>query len=315
MKKFATPDHTYLLLIENPDQPPTIRQALQADSTHYKITTAHSLSEARKHLSKPFPDFVITDLELQDGRGMELLSDADYPISCPLIVVAEETSRQEACQALRLGAHEYILKDVTPSYEIPRVVQRLVKEKNFVIEYKKTLHDLLESEKRTQSSYELIRLILKGTASKRKKDFLKSLVQHMALALKLPFAGIGKLNYPDKKDVTVQTFWNVDNFGEEFTYDLKNTPCDHVFKKEWFVYPDEVSKLFPKDQMLVDMGINSYMGIALFDAFEKPIGIIWVMDTKPFKDIQSMKEIMTIFAVRAETELAFSLIDKEHEKN
>lgn len=315
MDKFTGSDQTSILLIENPDQPATIRPALQAESTHYRLTIVHSLSEARKHLSKPFTDMVITDLELPDGRGIELLSDADYPVSCPLILVTEESSRQEACQALQLGAHEYILKDVTRSYEIPRIIQRLIKERNFVLEYKKTQHDLIESEKRSQSSYELIRLILKGTSSKREKDFLNSLVQHLALALKLPFAGIGKLNYPDKKDVTVQTFWNADKFGDEFTYTLKNTPCDHVFKKEWSVFPEEVCKLFPKDQMLLDMEIESYMGIALFDASDKPIGIIWVMDTKPFKDVQGMKEIMTIFAARAETELAFSIMENGHKKS
>ncbi len=313
MDKTIQSNSINVLLIENPDRGASISHAFNTKTPQYKFTILHTLSESRKYLSETIPDIVIADLKLPDGYGIELLTGTDKPLSCPLILMAEESSRQEAYEGTLNGASDYILKDKALDKEIPRIIQKVLKEAAFALEYKNAQLALIESEKRSKSSYELIRLIMKRTSAKRGEEFLKSLTQHLALALKLPFAGIGKLNYPDQKDVSILAFWNGKDFGDNFTYCLKDTPGDNVFKKEWSIYPEKVSQLFPKDKMLVDIGIQSYMGITLFDESDKALGIIWVMDTKPFQDVHSMKEIMTIFAARAEMELKILLMEDSHQ--
>lgn len=315
MNKFSAPDQIQLLLIENPDQPDTISQALKAEPSHYKLTTFHTLSETRKYLSETTPDIVLTDLHLPDGEGIELLADSDKLLPCPLIILAEESTQPQAYEATRKGASDYILKDVTLACEIPRIIQRLIEERNFTLEYKNTQLVLIESQEQSQASYELIRNIMKGTSSKHGKDFLKSLAQHLSLALKVPYAGIGKLESPEKPQLSVNAFWNKDDFGEPFIYDVKDTPCENVLEEGFNVFSGNVQELFPKDQMLIDMGINSYMGVSLFDATGPAMGNVWAMDTRPFENISNMKEIISIFAARAETELAFSQLEKKQEKS
>lgn len=90
-------------MIENPDQPDTISQTLEAEPSHYKLTTFHSLSETRKYLSETTPDIVLTDLHLPDGEGIELLADSDKLLPYPLIILAEESTQPQAYEATRKG--------------------------------------------------------------------------------------------------------------------------------------------------------------------------------------------------------------------
>ena len=79
----------------------------------YRVETAGSVQQAREQLQGQRFDVVITDMRLPDGMGMELLlqlRDQSRPERC--IVMTAYGSAENAVEALRTGAFDYLTKPV-----------------------------------------------------------------------------------------------------------------------------------------------------------------------------------------------------------
>jgi len=86
-------------------------------------------------------------------------------------------------------------------------------------------------------------------------------------------------------------------------YALKGTPCENVMGREMCVYQQGVQQQFPEDALLVEMGVDSYIGIPLWDSFGRPIGLIALMDSQPIPDVKSATQLLQLVATRAAAEL------------
>ncbi|KKW68998.1 Fis family transcriptional regulator [Lampropedia cohaerens] len=78
----------------------------------YRVESAETVAQARQKLQARF-DVVLTDMRLPDGQGMELLLElqaAGRPERC--IVVTAYGSAENAVEALRAGAFDYLAKPV-----------------------------------------------------------------------------------------------------------------------------------------------------------------------------------------------------------
>lgn len=79
----------------------------------YRVETAATLQEARQHLHIQCFEVVITDMRLPDGFGMELLQDLrDQQRHERCIVMTAYGSAENAVEALRCGAFDYLTKPV-----------------------------------------------------------------------------------------------------------------------------------------------------------------------------------------------------------
>jgi CheY-like chemotaxis protein len=81
--------------------------------------------EALGHLAAELPDLVLTDLQMPNLNGLELVSAVknDYPL-VPVILMTAQGSEEVAAQALRLGAASYVPKRKLPQDLLP-TVQRI----------------------------------------------------------------------------------------------------------------------------------------------------------------------------------------------
>lgn len=87
-------------------------------------------------------------------------------------------------------------------------------------------------------------------------------------------------------------------------YPLQGTPCENVLSKRLCCYPRDIQALFPEDALLVEMKVESYVGIPLWDAAGKAIGLIAVMDGKPMDETApSIVNLLQLVATRAAAEL------------
>jgi signal transduction histidine kinase len=86
-------------------------------------------------------------------------------------------------------------------------------------------------------------------------------------------------------------------------YCLAGTPCDNVVGKKLCYYPSGVQGLFPQDTLLVDMRVDSYIGVPLWDSAGICIGLIAMMDSKPFAEGAAMRSVLQIVATTAAAEL------------
>jgi DNA-binding NtrC family response regulator len=78
----------------------------------FTVAAADSLHSARVHLERQCPDILLTDLQLPDGSGMELIGDLDRAVQTEVVVVTGNASLATAVEALRIGATDYLVKPI-----------------------------------------------------------------------------------------------------------------------------------------------------------------------------------------------------------
>ena len=91
---------------------------LQADG--FSVDIAASVSEARAALARIIPDVVLVDLNLPDGKGLDLLQHLPQQPpdgQVPIIVMTGNATVESAIEALRHGIWDYLLKPIS----IPRL--------------------------------------------------------------------------------------------------------------------------------------------------------------------------------------------------
>lgn len=118
--------HTILILEDEPD----IREliAITLSSSKVQCELCSHVGDALSMLKRIKPDFVLTDLKLPDGTGLDLLKEsrALYPdVSVAVITAFADTD--SAIEALRLGAVDYLKKPIDTTALRTLVKQQLEK--------------------------------------------------------------------------------------------------------------------------------------------------------------------------------------------
>jgi len=80
----------------------------------YAVDEAGTVAEARAILEGGQPDVVLLDIELPDGRGLELRLSEAIPSSTPFVVISGQSDAEAARAALRQGATDFLLKPLDP---------------------------------------------------------------------------------------------------------------------------------------------------------------------------------------------------------
>lgn len=78
----------------------------------FTVASAESLRSARALLERQQPDLLLTDLQLPDGNGIDLVGDLDKVAETEIIVVTGHASIDSAVGALRAGATDYLTKPI-----------------------------------------------------------------------------------------------------------------------------------------------------------------------------------------------------------
>ena len=145
--------------------------------------------------------------------------------------------------------------------------------------------------------------LVEGTSGVTGDAFSQSVVEHLASALEVDYAFVGK--FADDTGSRVQTlaFWTGSGISETFDYATESTPCEEVVSGKVALYQDHVSELFPDDQELIELGVESYLGVPIFGSTGTVIGHVAVLDTKPMQNFEWMRSVLQIFASRAGAEI------------
>ncbi len=156
--------------------------------------------------------------------------------------------------------------------------------------------DVTES-KRTE---EVLRTFAEDLSSMTGEPFFNSVVRYLSEALEMEYCFIGRFN---DNEIDTLAYWEVDSICGNFSYNLKHTPCEKVINSSVGFYPIGVSSLFPNDDILKNLKIESYFGIVLNDKDENPIGILVLFSRNPVLKIEYTETVLKIFAVRCSAEL------------
>ena len=150
---------------------------------------------------------------------------------------------------------------------------------------------------------DVLRPIVDGITSQVGEQFFRALVRHLAAALKVRFAFISEQLDHEGARVRLVAFWAGDDYGENFEYPTKGTPCAHVVGRGLAFFPAGLRELFPEDAWLREVGAESYLAIPLFDSIGAPLGHLGVMHDAPMREEHLNEQILRIFAERAGSEL------------
>lgn len=88
--------------------------------------------------------------------------------------------------------------------------------------------------------------------------FRNILARHTAAALRVRYAFL--TDCADHQHARMLAFWKGDGFGENFEFELSDTPCSKVLQGEVCHYSDSLRQQFPRDQHLAQWGAESYLG-------------------------------------------------------
>ncbi len=143
-------------------------------------------------------------------------------------------------------------------------------------------------------------------------DFLKESVKSLAKLYNTQFAFIGRL-HADKKNVTTLAVCAGNQIVDNFTYSLEGTPCKDVLDLKVELIPDNASELYAEDEMLVQMGIQSYFGHPMI-AEETMMGLVSVMDVGPLVIEEWAEPILELFSNRLAVEIERFEVTQELEQ-
>jgi len=163
---------------------------------------------------------------------------------------------------------------------------------------------------------QLIRSIVEGTVETGGTGFLRLLVRHFAEALDYRFGMIVEAD-PEKPGVVERlTYWSGSYSKEERAIDGTMTACGQALKRGEVVQIEEgVRDRFPRDDLLREMGAESFLGIPLRDPAGGVLGVLAVFDDRPRPPLGSHEtDVQQIFAARAADELTRKRISKEKDQ-
>lgn len=160
----------------------------------------------------------------------------------------------------------------------------------------------------------VLQTISQTTLQSTGEVFFRSIVQNVTEALDMEYVMIGEL-VGEKKDKvkTVAVYFN-GNIEENLEYNLANTPSMSTIESQLSCYPDSVRNSFPRDELLIKMKAESYLGVSLFDSANNPIGILVALDKKPITNPNFAKWIFQTIAVRIAIEMERKHIQEKYSR-
>ncbi|NDL69092.1 EAL domain-containing protein [Vreelandella alkaliphila] len=151
---------------------------------------------------------------------------------------------------------------------------------------------------------EIFRQLAEGLGRSGTPEFYSTLVEQLASLLGVDHALIAVVT--ESNMATTLAVWTDGGHQTNVSYPLAGTPCETVIGREPCLYSCDVQARFPEDELLCQLGAESYMGLPLFSADGSAIGLLAVLSNQPMQLDGLESEILRIVAAQASAELSRS---------
>jgi signal transduction histidine kinase len=153
-------------------------------------------------------------------------------------------------------------------------------------------------------AHDLLSFIAEGTAGTVGEEFFECLAKHLALAFRADVGFVAEVIPQDRARARFLACWESGRIAAEpFEYVMAGTPCAEVAGSDIVSYSDGLAARFPQDEMVVEMGLESYLAVALRGSGGQHIGHLGVLAATPLHPDDEKVAVMRIFAARAASEL------------
>jgi signal transduction histidine kinase len=124
-----------------------IRRAFEAASGGVDIRAVSTLREYRRTIEASAPDIVLMDLNLPDGRAVEVLTHPVEEAAFPVLVMTAFGNQQIVVEVMKAGALDYVVKSPEAFSMLPRIVDSALREWALLRDRKQLEQKLLQAQK------------------------------------------------------------------------------------------------------------------------------------------------------------------------
>ena len=148
----------------------------------------------------------------------------------------------------------------------------------------------------------ILKEIIEGVSNTCGDEFFSVITQQLDKVIQSDFTFLARL-HPKSQQCEVITLVSHGQLSNNFTYDLRDTPCQEVTDNKICFYPSEITKLFPNDFLLADMNIEGYLGAPLNSSKGEVLGLIVALYESPIQDQELTQTLFQLFSGRIAVEL------------
>jgi two-component system NtrC family sensor kinase len=190
------------------DDEPIILQILQAvfEDGPWELTACSTGKQARESMEKQGVDILLTDKNLPDINGLELLADAKRvnPLS-EVIIITGYASLETALSALEMDAFDYVLKPLNNVFEIRKKVERAADKQAIAEENQALLAELATKNEALESALAQTQSLQDELIQSEKLAGIGTLAAGIAHEVSSPLFGIMGLAEAIAEEEKVQT--------------------------------------------------------------------------------------------------------------
>ncbi|MCP4429650.1 MAG: EAL domain-containing protein [Gammaproteobacteria bacterium] len=148
----------------------------------------------------------------------------------------------------------------------------------------------------------LLQTIARDVSGLQGNEYFNTMSQFMAESLDADFVLISRLS-EDRQNIISLSACLHRKIIENIVYPIQGTPCEMVINHGPQLYDGNVKEMFPSDQGLVDLNLDSFAGTPLYDSKYNCIGHLAVMKKHRFVEADKVRLVVDSVSSRASSEL------------
>ena len=310
-----------LVVDDTPNNIEVLSDVLLSDD--YKVITAFKGQTALELAEKEQPDIILLDIMMPGMDGFEvcrLLKENETTREIPVIFMTALTETEDKIKGFDLGAVDYVTKPFHYKEVLARVgahlttrrLQRALQSTNELLEQRvnERTAELQEEVAERQRAERTLRAIAEATATATGGDFLRSLVEQVAVTLGVHTVFITSCLEASDETVRTLAWWDEDHLLDDFDYELEGTACKLVVQEgQMKTYAENLGAQFPKQA-----AFESFVGLPIRGASGEVLGHIAVLDKKTLIEGERFVDILRIFGARVGAEFERQRADDELRK-
>jgi len=153
----------------------------------------------------------------------------------------------------------------------------------------------------------MLRAIVKSAEEATGQAFFASIIKCLCTLLNADCVIVGEIT--QDRRVRALAMQCDGNSIPHYEYDISGTPCENVAAKGYCEYPEHLRDLFPDDQVLVDLQVESYAGIPIRDRQGHAIGILCALFRGKLNLPNHAREVFELIASRVGAEIGREYAD------
>ena len=140
-----------------------------------------------------------------------------------------------------------------------------------------------------------VQAVVQGLSKARGNNFFSTIVQELASTINADYTFIARLNKELTQANTIALYAD-GKIQENISYDLAHTPCHNLTNENCCLFNGNVQSLFPKDTLLAEMNVKSYVGVPLYNHDQSISGILVALYKDNIQQPENAQSLFLLFS-------------------